>query len=158
MYLFQNESHEMAKCDDVTSSELEMISTEDKKIEDPLTANNITATTLSGQGEQEFDSMTHDKHVYLIEDEESNISNKGEDNIFMLAKSRLKKVATDSNNDISSEYKFGHDRHSNEQIDEIDEESLTKNNNKYSQGGDKKEHEGKRIAPPKNVEPIISGR
>ena len=72
MYLFQNESHEMAKCDDVTSSELEMISTEDKKIEDPLTANNITATTLSGQERKTLPLMTSNlktnmKHYLVIQ-------------------------------------------------------------------------------------------
>ena len=133
-----------------------MICTEDKKIDDPSVANNTISPTPSGQEDQESGSMAHDEHVCLIEDEQSNISNKQEDNVFMLARSKLKKVTKDSNNDISSEYKFGHDR--NEQTGEIDEESLTKNNNKYSHGADKKEHEGKRIAPPKNVEPIISGR
>ena len=159
MYLIQNdESRDIAKCDDVTSSKFEMINTDDKKIEDPSSANNIISTKLSGQEEQESGAMAHEEHVRLIEDEESNISNIEEDNVFMLARSKLKKVTKDCNNDISSEYKFGHDRKVNEQIEEIDEESLTKNNNKYSHGGDKKEHEGKRIAPPKNVEPIISGR
>ena len=135
-----------------------MFSPEAKKIEDPSTANSIISTTLSGQEEQESGSMADDERARLFEDEESNISNKGEDNVFMLARSKLKKVTKDSNNDISSEYKFGHDRNVNEQTDEIDEESLTKNNNKYSHGADKKVHEGKRIAPPKNVDPIISGR
>ena len=159
MYLIQSDpSRDMATCDDVTSSKLEMISTDDKKIEDPSMANNIISTALSGQEEEESGAMAHDEHVSLIEDEESSISNKGEDNVFMLARSKLKKVTKDSNNDISSKYKFGHDKKVNEQIEEIDEESLTKNNNKYSHGGDKKEHEGKRIAPPKNVQPIISGR
>ena len=157
MYLIQSDpSRDIATYYDVTSSKLEMISPEDKKIEDPSMANNIISTALSGQEEEESGAMAHDEHVSLIEDEESSISNKGEDNVFMLARSKLKKVTKDSNNDISSEYKFGHDR--NEQTGEIDEESLTKNNNKYSHGADKKEHEGKRIAPPKNVEPIISGR
>ena len=159
MYLIQNdESRDIAKCDDVTSSKFEMINTDDKKIEDPSSANNIISTKLSGQEEQESGAMAHEEHVRLIEDEESNISNIEEDNVFMLARSKLKKVTKDCNNDISSEYKFGHDRKVNEQIEETDEESQTKNNNKYSHGGDKKEHEGKRIAPPKNVEPIISGR
>ena len=159
MYPFQSdESLDMAKCDDVTSSKLEMIRPDDKKIEDPSAANNTISTALSGQEEQESGSMARDEYVRLIEDEQSNISNKEEDNVFMLARSKLKKVTKDSNNDNSSEYKFGHDRNVNERFDEIDEESLSKNNNKYSQGGDKKEHEGKRIAPPKNVEPIISGR
>ena len=133
-----------------------MIHPEDKKIDDPSVANNTISPTPSGQEDQESGSMAHDEHVCLIE--QSNISNEQEDNVFMLARSKLKKVSKDSNNDNSSEYKFGHDRNVNEQFDEIDEESLTKNNNKYSQGGDKKEHEGKRIAPPKNVEPIISGK
>ena len=141
-----------------------MIRPEDKKVDDPSVANNTISPTPSGQEDQESGSMAHDEHVCLIEDEQSNISNKQEDNVFMLARSKLKKVSKDSNNDNSSEYKFGHDRSVNENLMknliefEIDEESLTKNNNKYSQGGDKKEHEGKRIAPPKNVEPIISGK
>ena len=141
-----------------------MIRPEDKKIYDPSVANDTISPTPSGQEDQESGSMAHDEHVCLIEDEQSNISNKQEDNVFMLARSKLKKVSKDSNNDNSSEYKFGHDRSVNENLMknliefEIDEESLTKNNNKYSQGGDKKEHEGKRIAPPKNVEPIISGK
>ena len=157
MYFLQSdESHGMAKCDDVTSLKLQMISTDDKKIEGQSMANNVISTTLSGQEEQESGSLAHDEHVRLIEDKESNTSNKEEENVSMLARSKLKKVSKDSNNDISSEYKFGHDR--NEQTGEIDEESLTKNNNKYSHGADKKEHEGKRIAPPKNVDPIISGR
>ena len=159
MHQFQSdESRDIAKCDDVTSSKLQMIRPEDKKIDDPSVANNTISPTPSGQEDQESGSMAHDEHVSLIEDEQSNISNKQEDNVFMLARSKLKKVSKDSNNDNSSECKFGHDRNVNEQFDEIDEESLTKNNNKYSQGGDKKEHEGKRIAPPKNVEPIISGK
>ena len=158
MHPFQSDdSRDIAKCDDVTSSKLQMVRPEDKKIEDPSVANNTISPTPSGQEDQESGSMAHDEHACLIEDEQSNISNKQEDNVFMLARSKLKKVTKDCNNDISSQYKFGHDRKVNEQIEEIDEESLTKNNNKYSHGADKKEHEGKRIAPPKNVEPIISG-
>ena len=160
MHQFQSgESREIAKCDYVTSTKLQMTRPEDKKIEDPSVANNtISPTPSSGQEDQESGSMAHDEYVRLMEDEQSSISNKQEDSVFMLARSKLKKVSKDSNNDNSSEYKFGHDRSVNEQIDKFDEESLTKNNNKYSQGGDKKEHEGKRIAPPKNVEPIISGK
>ena len=141
-----------------------MICPENKKIDDPSVANNTISPTPSSQEDQESGSMAHDEHVRLIEDEDCSISNKEENNVFMLARSKLKKVSKDSNNDNSSEYKFGHDRSVNENLMknliefEIDEESLTKNNNKYSQGGDKKEHEGKRIAPPKNVEPIISGK
>ena len=154
MYLIQSdESRDIATCDNVTSSKLEMISTDDKKIEDSSLANNIISTTVSGQEEQESGSMAHDEHVRLIEDEQSNISNKEEENVFMLAKSKLKKVAKDSNNDISSEYKFGHDRNSNEHTDELDEEAITKNNNKYYQGGDKKEHEGKRMLLRKMLSP-----
>lgn len=159
MHQFQsNESRDIAKCDELTSSKPQMIRPEDKKIDDPSVSNNTISPTPSGQEDQESGSMAHDEHVCLMEDGQSNISNKQEDNVFMLARSKLKKFSKDSNNDISSEYKFGHDRNVNEQIDEIDEESLTKNNIKYSQGGDKKEHEGKRIAPPKNVVPIISGK
>ena len=158
IFFQSDESREIAKCDDVTSPKPQMISIDDKKIEDPSAASNIISTTHYGKEEQESGSMAHDEHVRLIEDEQSDIFNKEEDNVFMLARSKLKKVTKDSYNDNSSKYKFVHDRNDNEQIEEIDEENLTKNNNKYSHGADKKEHEGKRIAPPKNVEPIISGR
>ena len=86
MHPFQsNESRDIAKCDDVTSSKPGMISTDDEKIEAPSAANNIISTLSSCQEEQESGSMAHDEHVRLTEDEQSDIFNKEEDNVFMLA-------------------------------------------------------------------------